>query len=266
MTGEGMPDRSRQRAAYVAGSLSGFVRGNGLEGAPLSPQLIEAYCHKGLVGRTSSTVGTYRSVLRAVGDVPRHPARPFSGAPAPAPYSVIERRDLVAMAMAQPRRWMSRSAIAAICLGIGAGVRAGELVDLVGDDVRVVADVLVVSVHGRVVRVREPYQAVVADEAARAGADHLFRPGAARRSYKNFVNDLCRKLVADPACPALSLLRCRSSFICDHLQQATPLEELIRQAGIESVCSLRRHAVHVQGVPRTNAGLLRRSVLESAER
>lgn len=246
-------------------SLSGFAERNGLGASPpLSVEMIEAYCHKGLVGRKSSTAGTYRSVLRqAAGDVARRPARPFPGAKAPPPYSVEERRDLVAMAIAQPRRWLSHSALVAICLGIGAGLRAGELVGVTGDDVGVIGDGVVVSVAARKVRVREPYLGVVADLGERAGPAHLFHPGGADRSYKNFVNDLCAKLVRDPGAPALSLLRCRSSFLCDHLSAGTPLDLLAAEAGLESVCSLRRHAAHVAGMPTTNAGLARRAAAES---
>ena len=97
--------------------------------------------------------------------------------------------------------------------------------------------------------------------ARRAGrsvrADYLFHPEQADRSYKNFVNDFCANLVRDPGSASFSVLRCRSSFLCDHLEQKTPLPVLVEISGLRSVESLRRHAVHVKGVPRTNAGLRR---------
>ena len=83
----------------------------------------------------------------------------------------------------------------------------------------------------------------------RAGHAHLFRPGPAGRGYKNFVTNFARTLAADPAAPRLTLGRCRSSFICDHLAAGTPVAELLAITGICQAESLARYARHVDGAP-----------------
>ena len=77
----------------------------------------------------------------------------------------------------------------------------------------------------------------------------MFRPGPADRGYKNFVTNFARTLAADPAAPRLTLGRCRSSFICDHLAAGTPVGELLAITGICQAESLARYARHVEGAP-----------------
>ena len=61
-----------------------------------------------------------------------------------------------------------------------------------------------------------------------AGRDRLpFRPGLLDGGYKNFVTNFARRLTADPAAPRLTMSRCRSSFICGHLADGTPVGELL---------------------------------------
>jgi integrase len=254
------------RRDCVLASLSRFADSHGLGAAPtLSVEMIEAYCALGLTGAESSTIGTYRSVLRALAEnVSRSPARPYAGAAAPPPYSEKERTALHATARSQSREWLAHSAEVLLTFSIGAGLRPGELCELRGQDVKASAQATLVEVAGRVVRMRKPYAERAIELAEAAGDRHLFHPGDARRSYKNFVNDLCAKLLRDPEVPAFSAWRCRSSFICDHMAESTPLTVIAALAGLASVCSLRRHARHVAGMPTTNAGLLRRAAEELA--
>jgi hypothetical protein len=72
------------------------------------------------------------------------------------------------------------------------------------------------------------------------------RPG---RGYENFVTNFARTLTADPAAPRLTVSRCRSSLICDHLAAGTPLRELLALTGICQAESLARYARHVDGAP-----------------
>jgi hypothetical protein len=111
---------------------------------------------------------------------------------------------------------------------------------------------------GRAVPVGAPYAKAVAELAKEAGHGYLFCPGGADRDYKNFVNNFCYTLEADPAAPRLSSGRARSSFICDHLSAGTPLRELLYISGICEVESLLRYARHVPGAPRSKAELRRR--------
>ena len=112
-----------------------------------------------------------------------------------------------------------------VVFGIGAGLRPAELVALRGSDVIRRGQRVAVHVSGpaaQVMPVTAPYAGRAAALAAGAGTSYLFRPGPADRGYKNFVTNFARALTADPAAPRLTVSRCRSSFICDHLAAGTP--------------------------------------------
>jgi integrase len=243
-------------------ALRGLSRFAETRGVPASREclldydVIEAFCVAGLAGRAASTRGTYRSALyrlaEAAGGPPGQRATPFAGARAPAPYSPAERTELAAVAAAQRDPARRASALAMVVFGIGAGLRPGELVALRGSDV--IRRGRPVAVHAggpaaRVVPVTAPYAGRAAALADGAGHAHLFRPGPADRGYKNFVTNFARALTADPAAPRLTVSRCRSSFICDHLAAGTPLRELLAITGICQAESLARYARHVDGAP-----------------
>jgi hypothetical protein len=118
-----------------------------------------------------------------------------------------------------------------------------------------------VTVHvsgpaARVVPVTADYAGRAWELARRAGSGFVFRPGPADRSYKNFVTNFARGLAADPAAPALSICRARSSFICDYLAAGTPVGVLLEVTGIAEAGSLARYARHVAGVS-SSKGVLR---------
>jgi hypothetical protein len=102
------------------------------------------------------------------------------------------------------------------------------------------------------------YAKLLACQAKNVGPGYLFYPGGADRSYKNFVNNFCYSLEADPAAPRLSSGRARSSSICDHLAAGTSLRLLLYIAGIAEVESLLRYARHVPGAPSSKAELRKR--------
>jgi len=256
-----MPGGSEHRPGYVLAVLGRFGSAQGWGPGPqLCPPVVEAFVVAGLPGRAPSTKGTYRSVLRLLGaSATPGLATPFSGSPAKAPYSSKEREELFAIAASQRQAWRRRSALALLALGMGAGLRAGELAAAVGDDILCRPGSVAVRVGaGRVVPVRGPYAKAVAELAGQAGPGYLFCPGGADRAYKNFVNNFCYTLGADPAAPRLSAGRARSSFICDHLAAGTPLGELLYLSGICEVGSLLRYTRHVPGAPRSKAELRRR--------
>jgi integrase len=251
-----------RRRAVAATALRGLCRFADIRGVPAGPEflldydVIEAFCVAGLAGRASSTRGTCRSALYRlavpVHGAPGQRATPFAGAKAPAPYSPGERAELAAVAAAQRDPARRASALALVVFGIGAGLRPGELVALRGSDVSCRGRRVTVRVGGpaaRVVPVTAGYAGRAAGLARGAGSSHLFRPGPAARGYKNFVTNFARTLAADPAAPRLSLGRCRSSFICDHLAAGTPLRKLLAITGICQAESLARYARQVDGAP-----------------
>jgi len=268
-----LPAPARQRARSVLRRLCAFAAGHGVVEDPrhlLDYDVVEAFCVRGLRGRSPATRGTYRSVLytlaAAVHPAPGQPATPFRGARAPAPYSPVERAELAALASAQREVAKRRSATSMLWCGVGVGLRPGELVALRGSDVVRDSPKVVVHVGGacpRIVPVASCHAAAIVDIGRNAGRDFVFRPGPASRRYKNFVNDFARHLVADPAAPRLSMGRCRASFICDHLAAGTALGELVAIAGLSEVESLARYARHVEGVTHSKAALRARASEES---
>ena len=258
--------RSRAMTALVLRRLSRFADSRGVPAGReflLDYDVIEAFCVAGLAGRASSTRGTYRSALYRLAEAAYGPAgqraTPFAGAPAPAPYSPAERAELAAAAAAQRDPARRSSALAMVVSGAGAGLRPGELVALRGGDVFRHGRQVMVQVSGpaaRVVPVTADYAGRAWQLARRAGSDFVFRPGPAGRSYKNFVANFARGLAADPAAPALSMRRARSTFICGHLAAGTPVGVLLEVTGIAEAGSLARYARHVAGVS-SSKGVLR---------
>jgi integrase len=254
----GSPAREAVTGTAVRG-LSRFAQARGIPARAefvLDYDVIEAFCVAGLPGARPSTRGTYRSALyrlaRPVHGEAGQRATPFAGAKAPPPYSAAERAELAAVAAAQRDPARRASALALVVFGIGAGLRPAELVALRGSGVIRYRRRVAVHVSGpaaRVVPVTAPYAGRAAALAASAGHAHLFRPGPAGRGYKNFVTNFARTLTADPAAPRLTVSRCRSSFICDHLAAGTPLQELLAITGICQAESLARYARHVDGAP-----------------
>ena len=253
----------------TAPALRGLARFADSRGVPdsrefwLDYDVIEAFCVAGLAGRASSTRGTYRSALYRLAEAAGGPAgqraTPFAGARAPAPYSPADWAELAAAAAAQRGPARRSSALAMVVFGIGAGLRPAELVALRGGDVFRHGHQVMVQVSGpgaRVVPVASRYASRAWELARRAGSDFVFRPGPAGRSYKNFVTNFARGLAADPAAPALSMRRARSTFICGHLAAGTPVGVLLKVSGIAEAGSLARYARHVAGVS-SSKGVLR---------
>jgi integrase len=258
-----------RQQAMTGSVLRGLARFADLRGVPAGPEflldydVIEAFCMTGLPGRSSSTRGTYRSALyRLAAGVHGEPGRratPFAGARAPAPYSPAERSELMAIARAQRYPAKRASALAMLVFGTGGGLRPGELTGVRGSDVARRGGRALVDVTGgpapRTVPVASRYARPALELARSAGHGFLFRPGPARRGYKNFVNDFARYLVCDPDAPALSMSRARSSFICDHLAAGTPIPALLAITGIIEAESLARYARHVPGISSSKAAL-----------
>jgi integrase len=265
-----------RRQAVTATAVRGLSRFAEARGIPagweflLDYDVIEAFCVAGLAGRASSTRGTYRSALyrlaaASYGPPGRRPT-PFPGAKAPPPYSPGERAELAAAAAAQRDPAKRSSALAMIVFGIGAGLRPGELVALRGGDVARRGRQVTVHIPGpaaRAVPVTSRYAGRAGELARRAGSGFVFRPGPAERGYKNFVTNFARGLAADPAAPALSMRRARSSFVCDHLAAGTPVPVLLAVTGIAEAGSLARYARHVPGISSSKGALRARCRAET---
>ncbi len=245
-----------EREVNVVRAASRFCDHQGLD-APICEEIIEAFVQQGLCGLAPWSKATYRSVLRRLsGTRGSVGAARFVPSLARAPYSDKERAELLSIAFEQRRGIWRDSAVALLALGIGAGLRPGELVAAKGDDVSLKRAAVSIRVgEGRIVPVTGTWARLLADLASRAGHGQLFWPTSADRSYKNFVNDFCYGIVADPAAVKMSSLRARSSYICDHLAAGTPLGRLKYLSGIDQVESLLRYVCYVPGAPKTKAQL-----------
>ncbi len=255
---------ARSRTDCVVARFEGFLVQQGLERDLRAPWAIEAFLAVGLLGRSPSTKGTYRSVLRQSNRDASAPALAYSGSRAPAPYTEAERSELFSIARAQRLLWRRHSALSLLTLSIGAGLRAAEIIATTGRDVALSRDrsntvrLMVKGQRPRTVTVSPPYDELLVDLSSSVQGGFLFHPGKADRSYKNFISDFGAHLVRDPSSLRCSVSRGRSSFICDRLARDTPLDVLFKEVGITEVESLLRYARHVPHGPQSKAELRQR--------
>ncbi len=249
-----------QRDRSVLGRFGAFCAQEGLRpvAAALDDQaVIEAFLALGCRSLVPHSVGTYRSVLwRLSGAAYLSPGR-FPASAAPRPYSFSEVAALWSMARHQSSTLRIANATVLLASLLGAGLHPAELARLSACDVHCHGGTTSVTVGGaraRTVRVMAPYDVALAAVAERSSG-YLFRPGAAVRTAKNLIGEVCAALVHDPDEVALVSGRARASFICAHLRARTPLGELCSMAGLESVESLLRYARHVEGAPQSKAAL-----------
>jgi len=246
-----------QRDASVLRRFEHFCAVEGLtfDGAFHDAHVVEAFLLIGCSTLSAHSLGTYRSTLRRIGGAPQT-TRGFPASPAPAPYDDRDLAGLWARANHQTSRARIDNATVLLAAMVGAGLRPRELAHLHGSDVEVGAKEVSVRVRGdgRLVPVEGLYASVVL-ERARERRAYLFRPGAMARDTKNLVGEIAARLVGDPDGVALSSGRCRSTFLCTHLANDTPLRELCALAGLRDVESLLRYARHVASAPQTKAEL-----------
>ncbi len=249
-----------QRDRSVLGRFGAFCAQEGL--GPVAaviedPAVIEAFLALGCRALTPHSLGTYRSVLwRLAQTTYPSPAR-FPASSAPRPYSSSEVAALWSMARHQSSTLRVTNATVLLASMLGAGLHPGELARLMTGDVHRHDGTTCVAIGGaraRTVPVVPPYDVALAAVAGRSSG-YLFRPGAAVRTAKNLIGEVCAALVHDPDEVTLVSGRARATFICAHLRAHTPLGELCSMAGVLGVESLLRYARHVEGAPRSKAAL-----------
>jgi integrase len=249
-----------QRDRSVLGRFGAFCAQEGLgpvAAALVDQAVIEAFLALGCRSLVPHSVGTYRSVLvRLSGTAHPSPGR-FPGSKAPRPYSAADVAALWSMARHQASAWRITNASVLLASMLGAGLHPGELARLTSCDVQrrgPTTTIAVSGLRGRTVRVLSPYDVALSAVAERSSG-YLFRPGAAVRTAKNLIGEVCAALVHDPDEVALVSGRARATFICAHLLAGTALGDLCAMAGLEGVESLLRYARHVDGAPQSKAAL-----------
>lgn len=242
------------RTISILRGISRFCSNNGIDSHSLpliAPEILEAYLVQGLSHRTSSTKGTYRSVITNILGIDALDGLSFRGSIAKEPYSIGEIAGLISNARSQNKAWRRSSGLAMIALSIGGGCRAQELRNLKGGDLTTAGNL---TIGDRTVPLRPPWNQILGS-IGRKDDQFFFHPGAVRRNYKNFINDFAYDLNQDPGSVRFQMSRARSSFIRDRWNEAMPLADLLEMAGIREVESLMRYVDHLDGAPKTKAGL-----------
>jgi len=247
-----------QRDASVLRRFEEFCALEGLRStlALRDAYAIEVFLQVGCSGLAPHTLGTYRSVLRRLGGA-GPTSRRFPASPAPRPYDEFDVAALWSRAQHQSSERRIANATVLLAATLGAGLRPGELArvrdrDVAGDRERTLIEVR--GAHPRAIAVLHPYAGPLV-ELATQRRGYLFRPGARVRGTKNLVGEICAGLARDPDEVRTLSGRCRSTFICSHLEAHTPLGELCALVGVGDVESLLRYARHVEGAPQTKAAL-----------
>lgn len=253
-----------QRDASVLRRFEGFCALEGLsfDRALDDSDVIETFLTISCSTLCAHSRGTYRSTLRRLGGAPPT-TRGFPASVAPAPYDDRDLAGLWARTCHQGSRARIANATVLLAATLGAGLRPRELAHLRAPDVLYSKGRVRVHVRadGRFVPVTKPSASVLVARADEQRG-YLFRPNARMRDTKNLVGEIAAKLVGDPDEVALSSGRCRSTFLCAHLANNTPLHELCAIAGLIDVESLARYARYVSTAPQTKAALRARATRE----
>jgi integrase len=206
---------------FAAGRLAAFAECVGLElraEVLLSEATVERFILVGCDGLAPASVRTLRTNLRALARSlerypPPEPTRlPRERAKAPYRPGDIDGYLRLAGALSTRRRRMRANAL--ICLGVGAGVIAGELRHVRGSDVAERAGGVIVMVSGRRARsvpVLAGYQPPLLEAAAFAGEN--FVVGGREPGRRNITDELYRALSSDPSLPRLEPGRLRSTWL-----------------------------------------------------
>jgi hypothetical protein len=250
--------RLSQRDRSVLGRFGAFCAQEDLgplNGAIEDGAVIEAFLAIGCRGLVPHSIGTYRSVLVRLGGTVHPLSGGFPGSSAPRPYTSSDVVALWSMARHQSSPLRITNATVLLASMLGAGLHPGELARLASGDVARRGEPTTLT-RARTVRLLPPYDVALAAVAERTSG-YLFRPGAAVRTAKNLIGEICATLVHDPDEVGLVSGRARATFICAHLEAGTALGELCAMAGLEGVESLLRYARHVNGAPQSKAALRR---------
>jgi integrase len=237
------PDRAKA-LLLAAGKLAAFAEAVGLEPCGeslLQEALIERFVRCGCSHLSPATRRTLRTNLRALARAwarygePRPVSLPRERAKAP--YSETELAGYLALAGAQSTKARRMRASALICLGAGAGIVAGELRHVRGQDVSERSGGVIVRVSGqrtRVVPVLARFHEPLLRAAAFAGEHFII--GGRDPERHNITDTLARALSADSSLPRLQAGRLRSSWLCACALQIG-LGAFMAAAGV--VCSQR---------------------------
>lgn len=227
----------------------------------LSESIISAFIANGLPQYTDAGRANVRAQLRAMRTVldgaPR--PQPLSSADPSAPYSKSDIRRLRSWAGAQATEEYRRDAISILCLGIGAGLAAGEIAELRGDAIRIDTQgvrVVVADGRARTVQLRREWEEPLVNHASVATADdYLIRPKR-KAAPRNFLSNLIERSAGPDFRPQSQ--RMRATWVVEHLTIGTPMGVLMEAAGVQSLEAFTRFMQFVPMVAKGDARSLLR--------
>jgi hypothetical protein len=203
------------------------------------PGTIDRFAVEGCAHLRPGTQQNYRTWLRDVGQVlcpdlypPRQLVLPRSDPLVP--YSPSDVTALLAWSRGLPSERYRHNSSVLLAFGFGAGLTSQEISRLVGTDVTIDDDGVMVTVIGpkaRRVPVLERFEHQVESLASEAGSGPIFLPerrGITKRQIPNFIARCPR---GDG--PRLNMNRLRATWIVHHLSAGTQLGALADAAGVD---------------------------------
>lgn len=213
-------------------------------GTLFSESTINAFVVDGLTAHSDASRGNIRSQLRRVREVldggTAKPERLAAAEPS-SPYSKDDLRRFAEWAQRQKTPEFRRDARTILALGFGAGLSAGEIgavkgenvfSDDLGVQVRVLSDDRCVQV------VRDQEARILKAAAAVEPGQYLIRP-ARSSNPKNLISNIVDRGVASELGPQTQ--RMRTTWLVRHLDAGTPVAVLMEAAGLESLKALTRY-------------------------
>ncbi|WP_158607521.1 hypothetical protein [Flexivirga caeni] len=244
---------SARAAIRCTAALFSWAHEMGLSTDPealFTPDRVDAY-----VGSKSSLTvrsrGTYRSMLRRVGRAAtvRAPWPPLAedlgpGAAASTPYTADEVHRFWQAVDAQATKRRRRTMRTILALGLGAGVRTSELVEVTAADISLHegAGVLCLTLTDRVTPIRAEYADVVDDLCARNPTGPLI---GAPTSARDRLHRYAKGTEIPMDVPPLKVRRLRSTWAVAVLSSGITISEFNRIAGGVSARTLDMLTQHV---------------------
>ncbi|AMO87803.1 phage integrase family protein [Corynebacterium simulans] len=212
------------------------------------PDIIGNYFLTGAGAKLSpSTAGTQRSLLYRVGEALNDDwnpdfQHPITYEPALKPYDRYATDRLWDWALSQPTAARRRNFLTVLSLTLGAGLRAGEICTLKGQDVRVDQDGVLVFPHGyrgagprEVPLLKTHIESLQAVINSTAPDDYLFRPGRDNEHVGQLSAYLRRVTPSTSPEMVPDTRRLRNTWIVDRILAGVPADVLCAAAGLKSL-------------------------------
>lgn len=241
------PDRASLRLIMLAVAQAAHVTLNQVGGELTYADVFDPLVVEYVVSQTGLTdraKGVRRSLLYRLGRE-LNPNWPFDdrttkyGYKAPdAPYTEQEQHFLTQWAGGLSTDYQRAGATLTLALGLGAGLRAGEMARLRGSDVTVHEDGCVtLTAHGyrntapREVPVLAEWEQIVSNAAASTGTNGLVLwPNRAHATTESVAAIVSR--IGKPHAVALDTRRLRTTWIVGHMQNFVPEPVICQAAGL----------------------------------